>query len=109
MALSETKRDERRIEGFRWMLGMCNMMVKDCVGRSGGLAIFWKRGFNVRVLIMSKLYIDVTEVDGFVRQFTGFYGEPSTERKALSWKALRTLNAARSILRYVWEISIRSY
>lgn len=26
---------------------------------------------------------------------TGFYGEPSTEKKHLSWKALRVLNAAR--------------
>lgn len=50
----------------------------------------------MHILMISKLYIDVdvTEVDWFVWRFTGFYGEPSVERKALSWKALRTLNAA---------------
>lgn len=47
--------------------------------------------------MMSRLYIDadVTEADGFVWRFIGFYGEPSTEKKYVSWKALRTLNAAR--------------
>lgn len=42
--ISENKMDERRIECFRWMLGMCNMMVKDCVGRSGAWRFFGKRG-----------------------------------------------------------------
>jgi len=41
--LSETKMDRRRIEGLRWTLGLTNLVVKDCKGRSGGLAIFWKR------------------------------------------------------------------
>ena len=35
------------------------------------------------------------EVLGFVWRLTGFYGEPSTDRKVLSWKVLRVLNAAR--------------
>ena len=42
--LSETKMDRRRIEGLRWSLGMTNLVVKDCEGKSGGLAIFWKKG-----------------------------------------------------------------
>lgn len=95
--LSETKMDERKLDGFRWKLGLANMMVKDCVGRSGGLAVFWRRGVNLHVRMMSKLYIDadVIEEDGFVWRFTGFYGEPRTDQKSLSWRALRTLNAAR--------------
>ena len=39
--LSETKMDRRRIEGLRWGLGMTNLVVKDCEGKSGGLAIFF--------------------------------------------------------------------
>jgi exonuclease III len=99
--LSETKMDERRIDVFQWKLGMTNMMVKDCVGRSEGLAVFWKREVNVHVRMMSRFYIDadVTEVDGFVWRLTDFYGEPSSERKHLSWQALRVLNAAR---RHPW-------
>jgi hypothetical protein len=66
------------------------MIVKDCVGRSGGLAIFWRKGINVHVRGISRLYID-----GFLWRFTGFYGEPEGENKSLSWRALRTLHAAR--------------
>jgi hypothetical protein len=42
---------------------------------------------------------DVVEDNGFVWRFTGFYGEPRSDKKELSWKALRTLNAAR---RHLW-------
>lgn len=33
--------------------------------------------------------------DGFLWWLLGFYEEPSTEKKRLSWKALRALNAVR--------------
>ena len=42
--LSETKMDRRRIEGLRSSLGMTNLVVKDCEGKSGGLAIFLEKG-----------------------------------------------------------------
>ncbi|KAF8645591.1 hypothetical protein HU200_066142 [Digitaria exilis] len=38
--LSETKMDLKRIEGLRWKIGMTNLVVKNCKGKSGGLAIF---------------------------------------------------------------------
>ena len=99
--LSETKMDRRRIEGLRWSLGMTNLVVKDCEGKSGGLAIFWKKEINFQLRAVSRLYLDgdVVEEDGFVWRFTGFNGEPRTERKEVSWRALRALNAAR---RHPW-------
>jgi hypothetical protein len=96
--LSETKMDERRINGLRWKLVLANMVVKDCsTNHGGGLALFWRRGVNLQVRGISRLYIDaeVTEEDGFVWRISGFYGEPSAEKKHISWKALRTLNVAR--------------
>lgn len=47
----------------------------------------------------SHMYIDgeVIEEDGLLWWLTSFYGEACIERKALSWKALRTLNAVRCI------------
>ncbi|KAF8736177.1 hypothetical protein HU200_014374 [Digitaria exilis] len=38
--LFETKMDLKRIEGLRWKIGMTNLVVKNCKGKSGGLAIF---------------------------------------------------------------------
>lgn len=35
------------------------MVVNDYVGRSGGLALFWRNGVNVHVRGISHLYIDV--------------------------------------------------
>jgi exonuclease III len=95
--LSETKLDRARIGGLRWRIGLTNMVAKDCRGRSGGLALFWRNGINFQLRAMSRLYIDgeVEEKDGFVWRLTGFYGEPSSDKKSLSWRALRVLNAAR--------------
>src|SRR5438128_1628112 len=66
--LSETKMDWRRIERFCWILQMPNVMVKDCAGCSGGLALFWKRDVDVTLKSISKYHIDVLvkEEDGRV-------------------------------------------
>ena len=95
--LSETKMDERRIESLRWRLGLTNLVVKDYKGKSGGLAIFWRKEINLQLRGISRFYIDadVVETDGFIWQFTGFYGEPKTDQKDLSWKPMRSLNASR--------------
>jgi exonuclease III len=99
--LTETKMDRGGIEGLRWRLGFTNMVVKDCKGKSGGLAIFWRNGVNFQLRTVSRLYIDgdVVENDGFIWRLTGFYGEPSSDKKEVSWRALRTLNASR---RHPW-------
>jgi hypothetical protein len=95
--LSETKMVRERIQNFRWKLGMTNMVARDCDGRSGGLAIFWKKEVKLHVHTATRLYIDaeVEENDGFVWRLTGVYGDPRSEHKDLMWRALRTLNAAK--------------
>jgi exonuclease III len=45
--LSETKLIEREMDPLRWKLNMPNMVVVDSNKRSGGLAMFSKRGVNV--------------------------------------------------------------
>jgi hypothetical protein len=88
--------DEKRIKGLRWKLGLTNMVVKKCDGQSGGLAIFWKE-INLHVHGILRLYIDleIMEADGFLWRLTSFYGEPSMEKKCLSWQVSRTPNATR--------------
>jgi hypothetical protein len=85
--------DRSRIEGLRWRLGLTNLVVKDCKGRSGGLALFWRNGVDFQLRTVSRLYIDGdVKEKGFIWHFTGFYGEPSSDKKEVSWRALRTLN-----------------
>lgn len=40
MFLSETKLDERRMQKFKWSLGLANMEVVNCEGKGGGLLCF---------------------------------------------------------------------
>ena len=91
--LSETKLNEERLEWFRWKLGMPNMVVKNCEGQSGGLALFWKNGVNLSAGLKSRYHIDavITENDGSQWRFTGIYGEPKLENRETTWRLLRTI------------------
>lgn len=42
--LSETKMDERRMQRLRWMVGLTNMVVKDCEGKGGGNCCVMEEG-----------------------------------------------------------------
>lgn len=92
--LSETKLDKRRMEKFKWMLQMGNMIVRDCEGKSGGLALFWKKEVNLELLNYSKNHIDakIVEKDGFKWRFTGIYGEPANDKRNITWKLLRVIS-----------------
>ena len=91
--LSETKSYEREMEHLRWKLGMPNMVVKDPEGRRGGLALFWRRGVDVRLRWKDKYFIDavVMEENGVQWRLTGLYGESKAGEKGNTWKALKSL------------------
>lgn len=97
--LSETKLDGKRMENFKWRLGMGNMFARDCDGKSGGLALFWKKEVQIELHNFSRYHIDVevVEKDGFRWRFTGIYGEPASDKKERTWKLLRILNQQMSL------------
>lgn len=66
------------------------------MGRSGGLALFWRNRIDVRLRSISKYYIDVDVADRNrdTWRFTGIYEEPQSDEKEMTWAAMRTLNAA---------------
>jgi hypothetical protein len=70
------------------------MIVQKCEGRSGGLAMFWKRGINLSLRWKGRMHIDVEVVqpDGFKWRLTGIYGEPRQENREDTWRLLRTLH-----------------
>jgi exonuclease III len=63
--LLETKLDKRRLEKFRWMLGLTNMLVRSRK-RMEGIAVFWRRGIDVSLQGMSQHYIDVDVKGGWI-------------------------------------------
>jgi hypothetical protein len=81
------------------MLGLSNMVVKDCVGKGGGLAVFWLRGIDVVLRNFSDNHIDVDvcEDDGYKWRFTGIYGFPQTEDRHKTWTLLRDLHSQEDV------------
>src|SRR6266542_3134999 len=64
--LLETKLAKKGIEKLSYTLRMPHVVFQECDGKSGGLAMFWKHGINLRLRWMGRMHIDVdiTENDG---------------------------------------------
>ena len=83
------------MEKFKVFLNMPKMEVKDCEGRSGGLAMFWKKDVKLCVSPVKTRYhieAEITEVDGFIWRLTGIYGEPKALEKEKTWRLLQILH-----------------
>src|SRR4051812_42857403 len=75
--LCETRLEERELDRFRWMLGLSHMTAWKAVGRSRGVAMFWKKEVDVTLRSFGRRHIDVDVKgeDGLVWRLTGVYGE----------------------------------
>ncbi|MCH86334.1 endonuclease/exonuclease/phosphatase family protein [Trifolium medium] len=74
-------------------LGFDNAFAVDRIGRSGGLAILWRRKAECQIITYSQNFINV-EIkydSGRLWRFTGFYGYPEHDRRRESWDLLRSL------------------
>lgn len=98
--LSKTKLSSMEFDRVRNKLGDFHCLAVDSVGRSGGLALLWRKDVVVDLLSMSVHHIDVVVRDGLGEEewrCTGFYGWPETHNRHLSWSLL-TLLASQSSL-----------
>ena len=64
------------------------------INHGGGLAIFWKKYFDLRVVSSSLNHIDTIIFGGTNKawRFMGFYGISKTHRLSDSWNLLRNLH-----------------
>ena len=71
-------------------IGFHNAFAVDCVGRSGGLLLLWKKEWDVMVRSFSRGHIDaeVVSPDDARWRFTGFYGNPNAAERRFSWELL---------------------
>ena len=92
--LSETKLKKNSMDKKKGSVGFINGLVVPSHGRSGGLALLWRKDISVNVQSYSDRHIDaiVTESSGFKWQITGFYGNPKVHRRKESWDLLKVLN-----------------
>ncbi|KAL6219472.1 hypothetical protein ACLB2K_007231 [Fragaria x ananassa] len=94
--LSETKiHDRSYLSALRLQLGLRNGEVVYSEGQSGGVALFWEDGLDIRFLSKSSNHIDVevfiVDGSGIRWRLTGFYGYPAAADKYLFWALLREL------------------
>ena len=66
----------------------------DCVGRSGGLCLFWSDRVAVDLLSYTRDHIDVKVRSHSLIDWrlTGFYGHPVASNRSHSWTLLKCLH-----------------
>jgi hypothetical protein len=92
--LIETISRKKRLEWLRVKLGFNGVFVVDPVGRSGGLALFWKDEVQLEIQNYTRWHINVVVKlqDGRSSwKFTGFYGHPNSAKRKESWELLNHL------------------
>ncbi|CAM8990804.1 unnamed protein product [Rhodiola kirilowii] len=92
VCLMETKKKEADRDWIKWKLGFRNCLLVGCRVLSGGLALLWEDGADVRITSFSRNHIDaVVRVRGEFR-LTLYYGEPAISNRVNGWNLLRRLN-----------------
>ena len=90
----ETWLDEAGLIGIRDSLKFGHHHRVPKLTHGGGLALFWKKDFDLQVISSSKNHIDALinrgKDNGWC--FTGFYGEPATHLRSEPWDLIRTLH-----------------
>ncbi|KAL0449473.1 UNVERIFIED_CONTAM: hypothetical protein Slati_1503700 [Sesamum latifolium] len=93
--LMETKCKSHRIDSIKKMLDMHGLAV-DSVGRSGGLALLWKKSVSVTIQSFSNRHIDASiqaDTRSPISRFSGIYGDPETSNRKNTWELLTRLKA----------------
>jgi len=92
--LMETLSSKKKLESIWCRLGFAGLFVVDPIGRSGGLALFWKDVQSLEIFNYSRSHIHavIKDSEGAPQwQFTGFYGQPDVTRRNESWVLLKHL------------------
>ncbi|KAL5823208.1 hypothetical protein ACOSQ4_021108 [Xanthoceras sorbifolium] len=91
--LMETLSNKDRMEQLRLFLGFSGKLVVECVGRSGGLVLFWSNQLDINLLSFSLFHIDVSVSVARASpwRFTGFYGSPEVSQRHNAWLLLKRL------------------
>lgn len=89
----ETISVARRIEELRIKLGFSNCFSVDRIGRSGGLAVFWKRSAECSIVGYSQNHVDLVFTENNIQKWrlSCFYGFLERARRSQSWELICNL------------------
>jgi len=98
--LMETLCSHKRMEVIKAKVGFDYVFPVGCVGRSGGLAMMWKKELPVWVVSYSRnridlVFLDEMRVDRW--RLTGYYAFLEKERRREAWDFVRDIAIASSL------------
>jgi hypothetical protein len=94
--LMETKCSKEKTERVRMKLGYDGLFTVDSLGRSGGLALFWKENQGVEIQNFSRRHINALikhAEDDRQWKLSCFYGHPDPSKRHDSWFLLEHLHS----------------
>lgn len=80
------------MEGISVRLGFDNCFVVDALGRSGGLALFWQKRWDLAIVAYSNYHIDAwlnKSICNTRWRLTYFYREPHTHLHNRFWSFMK--------------------
>ena len=97
MFIAKTWTDKARLERVQRKIQLKHMFESPRRVKAGGLALFWKEDFPLDIETFSPNHNDTTINKNQINEwrFTGFYGEPATQKRHESWAKLRQLKNRR--------------
>ena len=92
--IAKTWADEARLKQIKKDIQFNYLFFVPRVNIKGGLAMLWKNSINLSIESFSKNHIDsiIDKGSNEAWRFTGFYGEPNTQKRKESWDLLCWLN-----------------
>lgn len=88
------KANINKMKGVQCKLNLTQGITIPSDGQSGGLAMMWKEGMDVRLKSCSNSHIDVVvygEMGTKQWRATGFYGQSDSGKRHISWKLIEAL------------------
>ena len=97
MFIAKTWTDKARLERVQRKIQLKHMFESPRRVKASGLALFWKEDFPLDIETFSPNHNDTTINKNQINEwrFTGFYGEPATQKRHESWAKLRQLKNRR--------------
>lgn len=85
----------RKMEQWKLRLGFECCLAVECEGRSGGLALLWKKEILMTIKFFTKFHIDALLKEEGVPDnewhLTSIYGHLETTRRNKTWRLIRSL------------------
>ncbi|KAK3210950.1 hypothetical protein Dsin_015656 [Dipteronia sinensis] len=90
----EPKAEHNRLEVLQVKLSFVGKLVVDCVGRSGGLCLFWSDKSNISLMPYFCFHIDmcVYSFGSDKWRMTCFYSHPETDQHCHAWPLMHRLH-----------------